>query len=217
MSNKLKFNLGKLIIVFILYILFWIILISTLKSPIVALNVDVALTALIPGQDIMIALTFIFLFILPVTSIVASFIGGYLLTPIVIMLHKIFFRKKNFYGVQYESHIEKGRFLSLGFYPVLMAINLAMIFNNQEIRNMILAPNLIAEINIRPELNPLQDFLAMTILLMFTYGLSAFFFSPVWSLRDSGIIYTFKKKVEKSEEFYTVKALGDWFQTLVKS
>jgi hypothetical protein len=53
--------------------------------------------------------------------------------------------------------------------------------------------------------------------LIFTYGISVFFFSPVWYLRDSGIIYTNKQKVEQSQESFTVKSLGDWFQTLLKS
>jgi hypothetical protein len=52
---------------------------------------------------------------------------------------------------------------------------------------------------------------------VFTYGISILCYSPVWYLQDSGIIYTNKKKIHESQESFTVKSLGDWFHSLLKS
>ncbi|MFW9949028.1 MAG: hypothetical protein ACFFKA_02745, partial [Candidatus Thorarchaeota archaeon] len=208
MTRKIKKTYLKLIIVYIIYITLWLILIPTIKSPAFPLNVDLSLSRFVPAQDVLTGLALIFTIILPITSIFSLLIGGYILTPIVIILHKLFFRSKNYYGIQYQSHLESGRFLSLGFYPVLMAINLASIFNRPEIWGFLLESNLINEINAVWRIPALTRFFAMTILLIFTYGISIFFFSPVWYLQDSGIIYTNKKKIQESQESFTVKSLG---------
>jgi hypothetical protein len=217
MTEKRISRYKSLLIIYGLYILFWIIFIPTVKSPIFPNFTDAALSRFIPAQDIVLELAIIFLIILPLSSTFSLLIGGYFFTPIVLVIHKAFFRKKMFYGIQYESNLEEGRFLSLGFYPVLMAINFAYIFNNPQTWGFLLESNLVDEIDIVLGIPSLTRFLGMTILLMFTYGISIFLFSPVWYLRDSGIIYTNKKKVENSEEYFTIKSLGDWFQTLLKS
>jgi hypothetical protein len=41
-------------------------------------------------------------------------------------------------------------------------------------------------------------------------------FSPVWLLKDSGIVFTTKDKVENSNEMLLIKSIGEWFQTLLK-
>jgi hypothetical protein len=217
MTHKRKVKYEQLIIIYIAYTALWLILIPMVKAPQFPLNVDISLSEFVPAQDILTELATIFIIILPLTSIFSLLIGGYILTPIVIILHKLFFRSKIYYGIQYESHLESGSFLSLGFYPVLMSINLASIFNRPEIWGFILESNLIAEINVVWRIPALIRFFAMTILLMFTYGISIFLFSPVWYLRDSGIIYTNKRKIENSQESFHLKSLGDWFQTLLKS
>ncbi len=217
MTQKRKVKYQQLIIIFIIYIALWLVLVPMIKSPQFPLNVDVSLSEFVPAQDILTELATIFIIILPLTSILSLLIGGYILTPIVIILHKLFFRSKNFYGIQYESHLEERRFLSLGLYPVLMSINLASIFNRPEIWGFLLESNLIADINNVWRIPALTRFFAMTILLMFTYGISIFLFSPVWYLRDSGIIYTNKRKIEQSQESFNLRSLGDWFQTLLKS
>ena len=44
--------------------------------------------------------------------------------------------------------------------------------------------------------------LSQAILLIFTFGASTVLFSPVWMLKDSGIIFTTKDKVEILEFFW---------------
>jgi hypothetical protein len=63
----------------------------------------------------------------------------------------------------------------------------------------------------------LTRFFADVILLMFTFGLATMFFSSVWSLRDSGIIYSNKSKIENSNESIVLRSIGDWFQTILRS
>jgi hypothetical protein len=106
--------------------------------------VDVTLSRIVPAQDVLTGLAIIFIIILPIASIIGLSLGGYLLTPIIMILHKLLFRSKNYYGIQYQSHIEEGRFLALGFYPALLAINLASVFNRPEIWGLLLESNLIS-------------------------------------------------------------------------
>lgn len=217
MSVKRISKYKSLFILYALYIIFWIIFIPFIRSPIFPNFPDATLTRFVPAQDMVLELAIIFLIILPISSIISLLIGGYLLTPIVIILHRAFFRNKMFYGIQYKSNLEEGRFISLGFYPVLMSINLASIFNSPQTWGFLLESNLVDEIELALGVPALTRFLGMTILLMFTFGISIFLFSPVWYLQDSGIIYTNKLRVEKSEEYFVIKSIGDWFQTLLKS
>jgi hypothetical protein len=43
------------------------------------------------------------------------------------------------------------------------------------------------------------------------------FFSSVWFLKDSGIIYSNKERLINSEESFTLKSIGDWLQTMLRS
>jgi len=63
----------------------------------------------------------------------------------------------------------------------------------------------------------LTRFLAEAILLMITYGVSTMFFSAVWFLKDSGIIYSNKERLVNSDESFSLKSIGDWLQTMFRS
>jgi uncharacterized membrane protein YphA (DoxX/SURF4 family) len=63
----------------------------------------------------------------------------------------------------------------------------------------------------------LKRFLAETILLILTFGLATMFFSSVWFIKDSGIIYSNKQKIENSNEHVILRSIGDWFQTILRS
>ena len=87
------------IILFILYIIFWIIFVPFIRSPTFLNLVDATLTRFVPAEDVALELVIIFLIILPISSIISLFIGGYILTPIVIILHRAFFKNKMFYWI----------------------------------------------------------------------------------------------------------------------
>jgi hypothetical protein len=97
-----------------------------------------------------------------------------------------------------------------------MAVNLSFIFLTPEIMSSILQANVITEIAVTLKIPVFVRVLSQTILLIFTFGASAVVFSPVWLLKDSGIVFTSKEKVENSNEPVLIKSIGEWFQTFLK-
>ncbi len=63
----------------------------------------------------------------------------------------------------------------------------------------------------------LTRFFADSILLMITLGLATMLFSSVWFLKDSGIIFSNKQKIENSTEPIVLRSIGEWFQTILRS
>ncbi|MHA1459570.1 MAG: hypothetical protein ACTSQR_07920, partial [Promethearchaeota archaeon] len=176
----------------------------------------VALTNFIPVDDVLTELILVFVLILPISGIIGTFLGGYILSPIIMVFHKSFYRSSKFYGIQSESNGEKVKLLSSSIYPVLMAINLSFYFLTPEIISIILDANVISDLTVALKIPVFLRLLGQTILLILTFGASTLLFSPVWLLKDSGIIFTTKEKVENSNEKILIKSIGEWFQTLLK-
>jgi hypothetical protein len=122
-----------------------------------------------------------------------------------------------YYGIQVEQKSEKLKLFTKSFFPVLMAINLSSILLTPTIVQFILTTDVIIEFDTVSKIPMLTRFFADVILLMFTFGLSTMFFSSVWFLRDSGIIYSNKAKIENSNESIVLRSIGDWFQTILRS
>jgi len=216
MSKSKSSKYKNLLIYYVLYIIFWFILTSILRSVIFPYGTPVALTRFIPVDDVLVELILVFVLILPLSGIIGTFLGGYILSPIIMVLHKSFYSSSKFYGIQSEPNNKKVKLLSSGFYPVLMAINLSFIFLTPEIISAILDTNVISDLTIVLKIPVFFFFLGQTILLLFTFGVSTLLFSPVWLLKDSGIIFATKEKVENSDEKLLIKSIGEWFQTLLK-
>ncbi len=132
------------------------------------------------------------------------------------ILLKLFYRSNKYYGIQYESEDKKISLISSGFYPVLMAVNLSFIFLTPEIISGILEVDVISNFAVASKIPVFIRLLGQIILLIFTFGASTLLFSPVWLLKDSGIVFTTKNKVENSNETFLIKSIGEWFQTLLK-
>lgn len=132
------------------------------------------------------------------------------------VIHKSFYRSSKFYGIQSESEREKVKLLRSSTYAVLMAINLSFYFLTPEIISVILDVNMISDLTVALKIPVFLKLLGQTVLLILTFGASTLLFSPVWLLRDSGIIFTTKNKVENSNESLLIKSIGEWFQTLLK-
>ena len=216
MSTKKKSRYRNLIILFVLYIVFWFILSAIMRAIIFPSGTPNALIQFIPVDDVLAELVIVFLVFIPISGIIGVLLGGYILSPIIMVLHKYFYRSKKFYGIQYESEDKKFSLLKSGFYPVLMAVNLSFIFLTPEIISTILEADVINEIANSLRIPVFLRVLGQTILLIFTFGASTVLFSPVWLLRDSGIVFTTKVKVENSNETLLIKSIGEWFQTLLK-
>ena len=204
----------KLIMLFFIYIIFWIVIISILEilfKPVI----PITLTRFVPLNDVLLELGIIFIIILPLSALVGLFIGGYLISPIILYLHKKFYGSKMHYGIQQEQRTEK--LFSQSFFPVLMAINLSSIFLTPTVVQFILSADVANTFDNVSKIPMLTRFFADAILLMLTFGLASILFSSVWFLRDSGIIYSNKKKVENSSEPIVLRSVGDWFQTILRS
>ena len=216
MSESKLSRYRNLLISYVLYIVFWFILTYILRNILFRDVPPVALTRFIPVNDVLIELIMVFVLILPISGIIGTFFGGYILSPMIMVFHKSFYRSSKFYGIQSESNTQKVKLLSPSIYPVLMAINLSFYFLTPEIISVILDANVISDLTIALKIPVFLRLLGQTILLILTFGASTLLFSPVWLLKDSGIIFTTKEKVENSNEKLLIKSIGEWFQTLLK-
>lgn len=216
MSTKKKFRYRNFFIMYGFYILFWIILSAIMQAIIFPEGTPTAIINFIPADDVLAILVLVFLVFIPISGIIGALLGGYVLSPIILFLHKAIYRSKRFYGIQYEFEEKKPSLLKSGFYPVLLAVNLSFIFLTPEIISAILETDVILEIAITLRIPVFIRILSQTILLIITFGASIILFSPVWLLKDSGIVFTTKEKLESSNEPILIKSLGEWFQTLLK-
>lgn len=215
-KKKRNAKYRNLIIIYVFYAIFWIILSTVLNNQIAEIR-NISLTRLIPINNLSIELALIFILILPLSGLLGLFIGGYLLSPIIMVLHKKLIGSKMFYGVQKKSVLRSEKIFSRSFFPILMAINLSSIFITPTIFNHVLEADIVNQSGGLMDLSSWISLLAESVLLIVTFGISIFFFSTVWFLKDSGIIYSNKVKIEKSQELFTIKSIGDWFQTILKS
>ncbi|MFX0003436.1 MAG: hypothetical protein ACFFAA_05940 [Promethearchaeota archaeon] len=206
----------KLIVLFTIYIVFWIIVISILEN-LFRPAIPIALSRFVPLDDILLELGFIYIIILPLSALVGLLIGGYLISPIILYLHKKLYGSKMYYGIQFEQRPEKLSLFSKSFFPVLMAINLSSILFTPTIVEFILTADVTNIFEYVSGIPMLTRFFADTILLMLTLGLATMFFSSVWFLRDSGIFFSNKQKVENSNEAIILRSIGEWFQTILRS
>jgi len=206
----------NLIVVYIAYIVFWIILIVIING-ILGEAIRVDLTTYIPINNLLIELAIIFIFILPISGLLGLLVGGYLLSPIIMILHKKLIGSKLFYGIQTEPTKYSEKMFTRAFFPILMAINISTIFISQPIVERILPTDTLNAIGGSQNLSSLLSLLTESVLLILTFGIALFFFSPVWFLKDSGIIYSNRERVETSQEMFTIKSIGDWFRTILKS
>jgi hypothetical protein len=187
-----------------------------MKTLILPQGSPIALTRFIPIDDVLVELVLVFIILLPISGMIGTLLGGYIISPIIMILHKFFYGKKKYYGIQYDTDERKLKLLTSGFYPVLMAVNLSFIFLTPTIITAILEADVINAFANTLRIDVFVRLLGQTILLIFTFGVSTVVFSPVWLLKDSGIVFTTKEKVEKSNEMLLIKSIGEWFQTLLK-
>lgn len=205
-----------LIILFFLYILFWIIIISVLKI-LFQPAIPIALTRLIPLDDVLLELGIIFIISLPLSSLIGLIVGGYLIAPIILYLHKKIYGSKMHYGIQMEQRSEKIKLFSKSLFPTLMAINLASILFTPTIVQFILTADVTNIFENVSKIPMLTRFFVEVILLTLTFGLATMLFSSVWFLHDSGIIYSNKQKIENSTESIVLRSIGDWYQIILRS
>jgi hypothetical protein len=153
------------------------------------------------------------LFIIPISAMIGTFLGGYLMSPLYLIFHQEFYRKMN-YGLQEFPQSKSFRHIYKGFYPTLLSINIGSIilFSSEEFFDRLLVPSLLL-----PDVDfPLKFALGSLVLMMFTVGLSMFIFSPTWFLIDAGIVYSTNVYVDGKGVPKEVRAVGGWFYDYIK-
>jgi len=165
-------------------------------------------------------LAVLFIFIVPLSGVIGYALGGYLITPIIIFIHKKIIGKNLYYGIHYQTPSDKIHLFTKSIYPVLMSINLSTMFLTPEIVGFLLDAAIISEFENISRIFILIRLLGESLLLMITFGLAMVPFAVVWFLEDSGIVYSNKitnVSEERAEEPLKLKSMGDWFQTIFKS
>ncbi|MFX0106636.1 MAG: hypothetical protein ACFE75_14270, partial [Candidatus Hodarchaeota archaeon] len=212
-SRRIKKYRNSLIL-YSFYVIFWIIIIGILRTLFKSVA-PIRLTPFLPLGDLFLELALIFIIILPLSALIGLIIGGYLITPIILYFHKKIYGLKKYYGIQFELRSDKTKLFSKSIFPVLMAINLSSIFLTPAVLETIVSTDALTAFNV--DIPTLIRFFGEVILLTLTLGLATIFFSSVWFLKDSGIIYSNKHKIVESNELLELHSIGDWYQTILRS
>lgn len=166
-------------------------------------------TPLIVIDDAVIETLLLLVVIYPLSSIIGSYLIGYLLVPIFLFIHVKIYGKKLEYGIVEKETPTKFNKSFRGFFPILLAVNLTLILaSNQNVLNFILYPD--------HQVSDGINAIGVVFLLMFTVGIGMGLFSTIWFLNDAGIIYSNKKKVEGTDNIFEVRSMGSFFKTLLK-
>jgi len=199
----------KSFIIFCVYCIFWIV-ISIAMSKILGYGQN--LSPIIPFRDAGLEIGFISILFLPLASITGTLIGGYLFTPLFLYLHTKFFRNRYKYGIYLKPEYKKFKFASQGLFASLMAINISLLLLNPDTVHFTLG-----NFGVSPEdLTPDQYTITFVILLIFTFAFTNILFSPTWFLMDSGIIYSNKLKLHKTNKPLEIRSIGRWYEQFLK-
>ncbi|TFF99953.1 MAG: hypothetical protein EU541_03600 [Promethearchaeota archaeon] len=179
---------------------------------------DFNLSPFIPSDYIVYEQMFLCNFLIPFSGIIGYLLGGYVLAPTFLYFHKKIFGSKLTYGIQKKPEVKDISILSKSFFPVMLAINIAstiIISSEGIINDLILSPALNG---FKSTTSGLALRKALTLLLLFptAFAISMFVFSSVWFLKNSGIVYSNKKKVENLSEPWVIRSVGGWYHTILK-
>lgn len=151
----------------------------------------------------------IFLVIWPLISIGGALLGGYLLSPLYLLLHKKILGKKLVYGIEERPQQQEFDKTWRGLFPALMAISFAMmLLFNESIQHLISGGKGQAEVEV--------IMITFLILLTIFIFISIAIFGGIWFLLDAGIVYSNEDKVENKDQPIENKSVGGFYKTLLK-
>lgn len=156
---------------------------------------------ILPFNNAGIEMIVVFLLII-IFSILGGLLLGYILGPLFLFIHKTIIGRNKVYVIQEKPEPEalKGTFKT--FFPALLAVHLALLFGfNQQIIQIIV---------VDPE-GLFAPTLTIILIIIGTSFLSFSFFSPIWFLTDSGIVYSNRDSVKDKRDPIEVKSVGGWF------
>jgi hypothetical protein len=155
----------------------------------------------------------ILILIIPVSATIGAWTGGYIMTPLYLLFHQLFYRKM-IYGIQKVPRSKSFKHFFKGFYPALLSVNVnsIIILSTTGLLERILVPSMLL-----PDVDfPIRYAMGSIVLMIITIGLSMFFFAPTWFLIDAGIVYSTNEYVRGSGIPDEVRAVGGWFYDYIK-
>lgn len=207
----------KPIFLFLVYEIFIIVIFYTLITffpDILTYN----LSPFIPSENIVYEEIILCNFLIPFSGVLGYLLGGYVLAPLFLYVHKKLFGGKLNYGIQVKPEVRQISIFAKSFFPVMLAINIAstiIISSEGLITDLILSPQLSG---FKTTTSGLALRRALSLLLLFptAFAISMFVFSAVWFLKNAGIVYSNKNKVESISEPWVIRSVGGWFHTILK-
>jgi len=177
-----------------------------------------SLSPLIPTEYIIYEQIFLCNFLIPFSGIIGYLLGGYVLAPLFLYVHKKVFGSKLSYGIQKKAKVSDISIFSKSFFPVMLAINIAstMIISSEGFLSDILLSSALDGFKFTSSGLALRR--ALTLLLTFptAFAISMFFFSSVWFLKNAGIVYSNREKVESVSEPWVIRSVGGYYHTILK-
>ena len=202
-----------IVIIFVYYILFigltiYFNLSETYADP-------MYLTPLIPINNIYVEVALIFLVFAPISALIGGLIGGYILTPVFIFIHKNILGSKLLYGIQERPQPQTFKKMSRGYYPALFSVNLnsIILFSAPWVLDFLLNTEDIALGGLTYTTLYVPGFF---VLVIFTIGFGALIFSPIWFLTDAGIVYSNQLRVSGTDEPVEGRTVGGRFTDFLR-
>jgi hypothetical protein len=150
---------------------------------------------------------------IPIISIIAFIIGGYLFTPLFLFLHKKVLGRNLIYGIREMQRPKdfKGAFMN-SLFPALLAFNIGILLSDESILHDLL---FVDTFNAGFAINQI---LTLVILFPLVSGIGIGIFSATYFLLDSGIEYTNKdqKKVLRGSFPTEVRSIGGFYLYYLK-
>jgi len=173
-------------------------------------NPGLYFSPLIPSNNQYVEVALILLVFAPISALVGGMIGGYLLAPVFLFIHKNILGSKMLYGIQNRPQPQTFKKMMRGYYPALLAINISSIilFSAPWVLDLILNKELMELGGLVHTQIYVPGFL---VLLMFTIGLGTLVFSPTWFLTDAGIVYSNEERVAGTDSPVEGRAVGGRF------
>ncbi len=152
---------------------------------------------------------------IPILSIAAYFLGGYIFTPLLIILHKKIVGRSLIYGIEERDRpMEfKGAFLK-SIFPALMAFNIAILLSDETTIH-----SFIFSSTFQSGASPaVLQILTIIILLPVVSAIGIAAFSAAFFLIDSGIEYSNKKqnKVRNGAYPTELRSIGTYYLYFLK-
>ncbi len=179
---------------------------------------DYTLSPFIPSDNIVYEELILCNFLIPLSGLGGFLVGGYVLAPIILYLHKKFFGTNLTYGIQQKEKVRDISVFHKAFFPVMLAINIAstiLISSEGLVSDLILAP-VLGTFESTSSGQALRKALTLLLLFPIAFSISMFVFSSVWFLKNSGIVYSNEKEVESLSEPWVIRSVGGWFHTILK-